>query len=522
MLLATTTIGNRPIGEQVGGGTPHLHDCAYFQKGVGIKMADTFSMVMKRFLVISLVFLSVLFSGSPPIHAVFPNFTQQGPPSFAALADQVKYAVVNISTTQVIKENPMQPFMGPNSPFKEFFGDEFFKRFFGDTPRSEMKTNALGSGLVIDNEGLILTNNHVVEKATEIKIRTESGKEYDAKVVGRDPKTDIALIKVKPDPDFPKPAQIGDSDAIRVGDWVMAVGNPFGLGHTVTAGIVSAKGRVIGAGPYDDFIQTDAAINPGNSGGPLFNMSGEVVGINTAIVAQGQGIGFAIPMNLAKDILPQLKTGKVVRGWLGIMIQDITPELAESFGIKQTKGVLVGDVMQESPAEKGGLKRGDVVTDFDGKSVENAHTLSRLVAATPPNSQIVLQVLRDGKSREVKVTIGTMPDEGEQDQVTKKESSWGLTVQNITPELAQRFGLEEGDHGVLVSAVEPGGPAAEAKVRRGDIIKEVNRQKIQNIRDYNQATQKMKKGETLLLLIKRGQNTFYVALKPAVSSEEQQ
>ncbi|NLI80680.1 MAG: DegQ family serine endoprotease [Deltaproteobacteria bacterium] len=453
--------------------------------------------------------------------AVFPSFSQQGPPSFADLADQVRHSVVNISTTQVVKENPMQPFFAPNSPFREFFGDEFFKRFFGDTPRGEMKTQALGSGFVMDEEGLIVTNNHVVEKATEIKIKTQNGKEYDAKVVGRDPKTDLALIKVKPDAEFPKPAQIGDSDVIRVGDWVMAVGNPFGLGHTVTAGIVSAKGRVIGAGPYDDFIQTDAAINPGNSGGPLFNMNGEVVGINTAIVAQGQGIGFAIPVNLAKEILPQLKSGKVIRGWLGVMIQDITPELAESFGIKETKGVLLGDVMQDSPAEKAGLKRGDVVTDFNGKPVDNAHTLSRLVASTPPNSTVTMKLIRDGKKTEVKLTLGTMPDEGEQAQASKKESSWGLTVQNITPELAQRFGLTEGEHGVLVSAVQPGGPAAEAKVRPGDVIKEVNRQKIQNVRDYNQAVQKTKKGETLLLLIKRGQNTFYVALKGGTSEEQE-
>ncbi len=462
----------------------------------------------------------LLFSAPKGAAAVFPNFSQQGPPSFADLADQVKYAVVNISTTQVVKENPMQPFMSPNSPFREFFGDEFFKRFFGDTPRGEMKTHALGSGFIIDEEGLIMTNNHVVEKATEIKIKIESGKEYDAKVVGRDSKTDVALIRVKPDSDFPKPAKIGDSNAIRVGDWVMAVGNPFGLGHTVTAGIISAKGRVIGAGPYDDFLQTDAAINPGNSGGPLFNMNGEVVGLNTAIVAQGQGIGFAIPINIANELIPQLKTGKVIRGWLGVMIQDITPELAESFGIKEKKGVLLGDVMQDSPAEKAGLRRGDVITEFNGKPVDNAHALSRLVAATPPNSQIAMKVIRDGKTQEIGLNIGTMPEEGEQAQAAKKDSSWGFSVQNITPELAKRFNLDENESGVFISSVQAGGPASEAKLRPGDVIKEVNRQKIQNVRDYNQALQKMKKDESLLILVKRGQNTFYVALKPGASSEE--
>lgn len=468
------------------------------------------------------IFFAVLISVSAPMNAtaVFPNFSQQGPPSFADMADQVKHAVVNISTTQVTKENPMQPFMSPNSPFRDFFGEEFFKRFFGDTPRGEMKTSALGSGFIFDEDGLIITNNHVVEKASEIKIKIESGKEYDAKVVGRDSKTDVALIKVKPDSEFPKPAKIGDSNAIRVGDWVMAVGNPFGLGHTVTAGIISAKGRVIGAGPYDDFLQTDAAINPGNSGGPLFNMNGEVVGLNTAIVAQGQGIGFAIPINLATELIPQLKTGKVIRGWLGVMIQDITPELAESFGIKEKKGVLLGDVMQNSPAEKAGLKRGDVITEFNGKPIDTAHTLSRMVASTPPDSKISVKVIRDGKTQDISLNLGTMPEEGEQAQVATKDSSWGFSVQNITPELAKRFNLDENESGVFISSVQAGGPASEAKLRPGDVIKEVNRQKIQNVRDYNQALQKMKKDESLLLLVKRGQNTFYVALKPGASSGE--
>ncbi|MBW1669168.1 MAG: trypsin-like peptidase domain-containing protein, partial [Deltaproteobacteria bacterium] len=260
------------------------------------------------------------------VQAALPGQGYKTPASFADLADKVKRSVVNISTTQVIKGSPLQPFFGPNTPFKFFFGDEFFKHFFGNIPQGEMKTHALGSGFVISRDGFILTNNHVIEKATEIKVRLDSGKEYKAKIVGKDPKTDLALLRVIPDTSFPKPVQMGDSDLIRVGDWVMAVGNPFGLGQTVTTGIISAKGRIIGAGPYDDFLQTDAAINPGNSGGPLFNMKGEVIGINTAIIAQGQNIGFAIPINIAKELLPQLKTGKVIRGWLGVMIQDITPE----------------------------------------------------------------------------------------------------------------------------------------------------------------------------------------------------
>jgi serine protease Do len=460
------------------------------------------------------LFVCMLFSAPAGSSAApLSSLGTQGPPSFADLAERVNHAVVNISTTQVVKENPMQPFVSPNSPFKDFFGDEFFRRFFGDSPQGQTKTHALGSGFVIDSDGSILTNNHVVEKADEIKIKTDSGKEYDAKVVARDPKTDIAMIKVKAGSDFPQPAHLGDSNAIRVGDWVMASGNPFGLGHTITSGIISAKGRVIGAGPYDDFLQTDAAINPGNSGGPLFNMNGEVVGINTAIVAQGQGIGFAIPINLVKEILPQLKSGKVTRGWLGVMIQDITPELAESFGIKQTKGVLVGDVVQDGPADKAGLKRADIITSLNGKEVDSAHSLSRLVAATAPNTQATLQVVRDGKSKDVKVTIGTMPEEAAEVPSTPKESAWGMTVQNLTAELAQRFGWDENERGVVIAEVQPGSAAGEAKLRPGDLIKEVNRQKIQNIRDYNQALQKLKKDESLLLLVKRGKNTFYVALK---------
>jgi serine protease Do len=457
--------------------------------------------------------LLVLWAWIAAPHAAGIAFGKNGPPSFADLSEEVKHAVVNISTTQVLKENPMQPFMAPNSPFREFFGDEFFKRFFGENSPGSMKTHALGSGMIIDTEGLILTNNHVVEKADEIKIKTDAEKEYDAKVVGRDPKTDLALIRVTPDADFPKPVRLGNSDAIRVGDWVMAVGNPFGLGHTVTAGIISAKGRVIGAGPYDDFLQTDAAINPGNSGGPLFDMNGEVVGVNTAIVAQGQGIGFAIPINLAKEILTQLKTGKVTRGWLGIMIQDLTPELAKSFDIQETKGVIVADIVGDGPADKAGLKRGDIITGLNGKEVENAHTLSRMVASTAPDTNVTIQVVRDGKSREIKATIGTMPAEGSETVPSKKESTWGVTVQNLTPELAQRFGWDQSEHGVVISSVQPGSPAAESKLRQGDLIKEVNRQKIQNLKDYNQALQKAKKGESLLLLIKRGERTFYVALK---------
>lgn len=437
---------------------------------------------------------------------------KKAPASFADLADEVKHSVVNISTTQVVKGSPLQPFSGPNAPFGEFFGDDFFKHFFGNMPKEGMKTHALGSGFVISKDGLILTNNHVIKKATEIKVKIESGKEYDAKVVGRDPKTDLGLIKVKPDSDFPKPLRLGDSDAIRVGDWVMAVGNPFGLGQTVTTGIISAKGRIIGAGPYDDFLQTDAAINPGNSGGPLFDMKGEVIGINTAIIAQGQNIGFTIPINLAKELLPQLKAGKIVRGWLGVMIQDVTPDLAKSFGLKETKGVLISDVTEGSPAAKAGLKRGDVVKGFDGHEVENAHTLSRLVAATQPNNKAKVDIIRGGKEKTIEITIGTMPQKIE-GQLPEKATAWGLSVQDITPELTQQLGLNPDEQGVVISGVVPGGPAGEAGLRSGDVVKEVNRQEIHNLNDYNQALEKAKQDKSLLFVIKRGGGTMYVVLK---------
>jgi len=435
-------------------------------------------------------------------------------PSFADLSEQVKHSVVNISTTKVVERGPSHPFFGSESPLREFFGEEFFKRFFGGEPQGKFKTNSLGSGVVIDADGTILTNNHVIEKADEIKIKLDDGNEYDAKIVGRDPKTDLALIQAKPDDNFPEPVPLGSSDDLRVGDWVMAVGNPFGFGHTVTTGIISAKGRIIGAGPYDDFLQTDAAINPGNSGGPLFNMKGEVVGINTAIVAQGQGIGFAIPVDMAKELLPQLKSGEVVRGWLGVMIQDISSEMAESFELKDTQGALVGDVLEDSPAEEGGLQRGDVVLAVDGKEVEDAHQLSRMVASIVPGTRVKIKVIRDGETREISVKVGTMPGgAAEKAPEVESENAWGITVQNLTEDMAQKFGWDENEKGVVVTAVEPDGPAAQANLRSGDLVKEINRRKIQNLRDYNEAMKDAEKDKPLLLLIKRGENTFYVVVK---------
>lgn len=435
------------------------------------------------------------------------------PPSFGDLADNVKYSVVNIFTTRVVKGAPVHPFLHPDSPFGDFFGDGLFDRFFKENQQGGTKSQALGSGFIIGSDGLILTNNHVVEKADEINVRTSEGAEYDAKVVGRDPKTDLALIKVTPKEGFPKPVTLGNSDAIRVGDWIIAVGNPFGLGHTVTAGIISAKGRIIGAGPYDDFLQTDAAINPGNSGGPLFNMQGEVVGISTAIVAQGQGIGFAIAINLVKQLLPQLKTGKIVRGWLGVAIQDITPDLAKAMGLKEVKGILVSDVLPGAPAEQAGFKAGDVILSVAGKEMATAHALTSTVASMEPGSKVDIQILRDGKRTTLSVTIGTMPQDPGAASGDMGATDWGMEVTDLTPELSQRFGWDQTERGVVITAVAPGSEAAEAGLRRGDLIKEVNREKVQNVNDFNQMVGRSDK--SVLLLVKRGQRTFFAALTKA-------
>jgi serine protease Do len=436
-------------------------------------------------------------------------------PSFAELVKIEKPAVVNISTTQVIKQTgvPHPRFNRRQSPFEEFFGDDFFRKFFGDLPDREFKSKSLGSGFIINKEGFILTNNHVIENATEVKVRLSDEKEYDAKVIGRDPKTDIALIKIDAKNDLPI-VQMGDSDKLEIGEWVLAIGNPFGLEQTVTAGIVSAKGRVIGSGPYDNFIQTDASINPGNSGGPLFNIKGEVVGINTAIVATGQGIGFAIPINMALSILPQLKEkGKVVRGWLGVMIQQITEDLAESMNLDTSDGALVAEVVEGGPADKAGIKRGDVILEFDGEVIGKMRDLPTLVAATPVGKKVQVNVLRKEKKETLTVVIGELEEEKAAEADTEDEiGSLGMTVQNLTPELTEYFQLEETE-GVVVAEVERYGPAAEAGIRRGDIILEVNQTAVKSVKDYRKALAKKKPGESSLFWIKRGDNTLYFAVR---------
>ncbi len=432
------------------------------------------------------------------------------PQTFVKVAEEQKPAVVNISLTKTIKNHP-DIF---RSPFKKRGGplEDFFERFFGTIPRREFKQKSLGSGFIISKEGYILTNAHVIEDVDKINIILSNHKEFEAKLIGIDKKTDIALIKIKSWKDLPT-VSLGDSDKLKVGEWVVAIGNPFGLEHTVTAGIVSAKGRVIGAGPYDDFIQTDASINPGNSGGPLFDIYGEVVGINTAIVPQGQGIGFAIPINIAKDILEDLKLkGEVERGWLGVLIQKVTPALADSLGLDEPNGALVAEVMEGSPADVAGLKRGDIITTFNGERIEDYGELSRLAARTDPKTTVKLGVIRQGKPKQFKLKIGLYPKGEIAFNKNKQLDKLGMRVGNISAEM--RGYLDDNQAGVVILDIEAGGPAAEAGLQSGDIILEVNRQPIKNTKDYWAKLQQLDDKETILFLLLKNGATRFVAVKP--------
>ncbi len=432
------------------------------------------------------------------------------PVSFADLAKKAKNSVVNVSTVKVIKGRGQVPMpFGPNDPFRDFFD-----RFFRDQIPKDFRQQSLGTGVIIDQEGFILTNNHVVEMADEIKVKLADEKEYLAKIIGRDQKTDLALIKIDSDKPL-SPLPLGDSDKLEVGEWVVAIGNPFGLGNTVTAGIVSAKYRQIGQSSYDNYIQTDASINPGNSGGPLLNTVGEVVGINTAIFSQSGGsigIGFAIPINMAKDLLPQLKTGKVVRGWLGVMIQKITPELKQKLDLKDEKGALVADVTSGGPAEKAGIQRGDVIVSFNGKEIKEMSELPYVVASTPVGKSVTVEVIRKGKKKNVEVKISELKDEKEAPVVTEAKPKLGMTVEDLTPELAKNFGLSE-SKGVVVVEIEEGSSAAEAGLKAGDVILEIDQSPVKDVKDFNRKIESYKAGDTVLVLAKRRGATVFLTLK---------
>mgnify|MGYP001350068626 CR=1 FL=1 len=457
---------------------------------------------------------------------------QSTPPSFADLAERVTPAVVNISTTVRLPGQPRMPFPFPEgSPF-----EEFFKRFgeqFGMPDRAlpVPEGHALGSGFVIDPEGYIVTNAHVIERATEIQVTFTDGTQLPARVVGRDPQTDLALLKVDADKELPW-VEFGDSDAVRVGDWVIAVGNPFGLGGTVSAGIVSARGRDIQAGPYDDFLQIDAPINPGNSGGPTFAMDGKVVGVNTAIASPtggNVGIGFAIPSNMAKEVIEDLRDdGRVQRGWLGVQIQRVTPELAEALGLDEPRGAIIAGIMPDGPAADSELKQGDVILTFDGKPIREMRDLPRIVAVTPPGKTVRIEVWRNGRTETVRVRVGqqAVPEETAQVEPAEPASpastvievpELGAKLAATTPEIAKRFGLSSDTKGVVIVEVAPNGPAAAQGLRPGDLIERVSQQEVETPADVERLAQAARKAEqsSLLLLVNRQGNSLYVAVKLA-------
>lgn len=462
--------------------------------------------------IVTALFLTIAIS-HPSMNAwAIPWGQSATPESFSTLAETISPAVVNISTVKTIKgggpvfRHFYQSPWGDEDPFKDFF-----EKFFGEEHQREFKQRSLGSGFIINNEGYIVTNNHVIADADQIKVKLNSGEEYDAKIIGRDPSTDIALIKIKANSNY-SVVNLGNSDSLKVGEWVVAIGSPFGLEHTVTAGIVSAKGRVIGSGPYDDFIQTDASINPGNSGGPLINMEGEVVGINTAIIASGQGIGFAVPVNMAKGVIKQLKEeGEVTRGWLGVGIQDINDEMAEYYGVKDNKGVLVSQVFPGDPADKAGIKAKDIIIAVNDKKIETSRELTRMIAGFHIGEEAKITVLRDAKEKTFNVKIAKR----QEGQVTslgiphEKQEAFGIRVSSLTPEIAHRLNLRETE-GVVVTGVQANSQGEEKGIQTRDIIKEINHQPINTVDEYNDAIQKVKKGVTVTMLIKRGNSGFFV------------
>jgi len=438
--------------------------------------------------------------------------------AFAEIVKAVGPAVVNISTVKVFNRHPSE-----RSPF---FSDPFFREFFG-SPREfrepkSYKEQSMGSGVIVSSDGLIVTNNHVVEGADEIKVTLFNRKEYIAEIVGTDSKTDLAVIKIE-EKELPT-VPWGDSEKLEVGEFVLAIGSPFGLARTVTMGIISATGRAnVGIADYEDFIQTDAAINPGNSGGPLVNIRGELVGINTAIFSRSggyQGIGFAVPSNMAKRVMKQLlKEGRVSRGWFGVTIQDITPEIADHFGLAEVRGALVGDVMAGSPADKAGISRGDIVLEFAGKIIDDVSSLRNIVATTTAGSRVKVVLLREGKNITAEVEITELPIEGHERSSPRqpktelqKKSRLGLSVIGLSRDVQRQLDLSPGEKGVVVVRVDPGSPAEEAGLRKGDLIQEVNKQRILSVRDFDSAVSAGTGDGPLLMFVNRLGRKFYVSV----------
>ena len=437
--------------------------------------------------------------------------------AFVEVAKKVQPAVVNITTEKTVTMKPWERYGDDyfkGSPFEEFF------RGFGFSPREKgkeyrHKQRSGGSGVIVDKEGYILTNNHVVEGMDKVKVRLNDGREFTATLKGQDRRTDLAVLHIK-SKELPV-ATLGDSDKLEVGEWAIAIGSPFGLEHTVTVGVISAKGRSgLGTGTYEDFVQTDASINPGNSGGPLCNIDGEVIGINAMIIQPGTGIGFAIPINMAKQILNDLiKQGKVVRPWLGISAQDLTPEMMEHFQVKEKEGVLVGQVHPGTGAEKAGLVSGDIIKSVDDKAIKNVNELVKEIQRKKVSQKIKLSVLRNGKEMAVEVITTAMPDrpEAQKDKEKEAEEKLGARIQELTPQVASRYRVSGVKYGVVVVGIEDGSLADEMGLQEGDVILEINRKKIESLKDYEKAVKDASLEKGILFHIHRKGSSFYLTFK---------
>lgn len=438
--------------------------------------------------------------------------------AFEQVAETITPSVVTVTATKHMKQPVLRrEYRGQAPlPFHEFFGDEFFERFFGQQMPQPFQQGG-GTGFIIDREGHILTNRHVVGGADEVKVKLSDQRTFDAKIVGTDTRTDVALLKIKAD--RLTPVRLGDSEKLRIGEWVVAAGNPFGLDNTITTGIVSAKGRALnGGGQLEDYIQTDAAINPGNSGGPLVNLSGEVIGINTAIFTKSggyMGIGFAIPVNMAKRVVADLREhGKVMHGWLGVMIQDLNEDLAATFNFEGTKGVLVGDVNPGSPAEKAGLKQGDIIIEFNGKKVNNSREIQKIVSVTAPGLKVPVTIIRDGEHGQVEVEIGEYQSDDDEALPIQdtQEDKLGASFESLTQDLQRQLNSRT-TKGVVITGVAPGGPAHQAGLRRGDIIVSIAGKKVETAKDVRKILENTDLTKGVRLLVENERTTRFVVVK---------
>ena len=475
---------------------------------------------MKRIYLFLLV-VFVFFSAEKSLAAM--------PESFSYLAEKLTPAVVNISTTKTIKSSPQNEIImkgfPKGHPFEDF--NEFFERFVNPHKKGS-KAMSLGSGFVIDKEGYIVTNNHVIAGADEITVSFADSEEYSAKLIGSDKKTDLALLKIDAGKELPH-IEFGDSDESKVGDWIIVIGNPFGLGGTVTAGIISARARDINSGPFDDFIQTDAAINRGNSGGPMFNMDGEVIGINTAIFSPNGGgnvgIGFAVPSSMAEPIINQLKEdGKVQRGWLGVRVQKVTEDIAEGLGVDETEGALVAEVILDSPAEKGGVRPGDLILTFDGKKIKTMKTLPRVVAETKVGKKVDMEIIRSGEPKTLRIEIAELNEEDEDEETLSEEEEsedekaedkiMGISVSPLTNELKKKYTISKSMNGLFVHGVKEESPAAEKGIRKGDVISKANQKDLETTDDLKDVVEEAKdqNKKSVLLFVHRRKDTIFIAV----------